>query len=482
MGDYMLFNSFEFILIFFPLALLGYFLLNRLSMFTLGKAWLVVASLFFYSYFKFEYFFIISASILVNYGLSRLIYLLKEKIFYKKLVLSIGLIFNIAIIGYFKYTDFGIEIINSLFGTDIQLLNVLLPLGISFFTFQQVAFLIDSYRETVKLFSFIDYALFISFFPQLIAGPIVLANEMMPQFEEPEKKRFNFDNAAKGLYIFSIGLAKKIIIADSVALFANVGFSMAELNFCEAWLTSIAYTVQLYFDFSGYCDMAIGIGLFFNIKLPVNFNSPLKSTSIQDFWRRWHMTLGRFFNLYLYRPLGGSKKGQLLTIRNLLIVFLFSAVWHGAGWNFIIWGMLHGFGILIYKFYRYCCGDKFKLNKYIAIAVTFLFVNITFVFFRSPELGGAIEILKALFDFKSIPVGLSDSYDFAMWAPTWGEGFTYQMIILMASLVLIFFAKNSSEQLEKFKYSAWNILQIIIYFLVSFLLINRLVNFLYFNF
>ncbi|WP_294665960.1 MBOAT family O-acyltransferase, partial [uncultured Fusobacterium sp.] len=248
------------------------------------------------------------------------------------------------------------------------------PLGISFFTFQQLSFIIDSYNEKSMKYDFLSYCLFVTFFPQLIAGPIVLPNEMLPQFEDKRNKLINYENMNRGLYMFSIGLAKKVIIADTIANFANVGFDKMEtLNIVEAWMTSISYTLQLYFDFSGYCDMAMGIALMFNIVLPLNFNSPYKSANIQEFWKRWHMTLGRFMTNYLYIPLGGNRLGERKTLRNLFIVFMASGIWHGAGWNFITWGGLHGICILIHRVWK---NSGRKMNKLLGWFITINLVNI----------------------------------------------------------------------------------------------------------
>ncbi|MGL4867793.1 MAG: MBOAT family O-acyltransferase, partial [Cetobacterium sp.] len=350
----MLFNSFVFIFLFLPLTLIGYFLLNNYGKEKSAKAFLVLASLYFYSYFNIKYTYLIVLSILVNYFVGKKISEHgKTEMFgggVTKPYFITGLIFNIGMLFYFKYYDFFIGNLNTVFNQNLPILKLMLPLGISFFTFQQLSFLIDSYRGKSEQYDFLSYCLFVTFFPQLIAGPIVLPEEMLPQFENHENKKINYENMNRGLYLFSVGLAKKVLIADSISPFADAGFDkMANLTFIEGWLTSISYTMQLYFDFSGYCDMAMGIALMFNIILPLNFNSPYKSTSIQEFWKRWHMTLGRFLTNYLYIPLGGNRKGELKTLRNLLIVFLASGIWHGAGWNFIIWGALHGLAILIHR-------------------------------------------------------------------------------------------------------------------------------------
>ena len=286
--------------------------------------------------------------------------------FAKKSILIIGITLNLFLLGYFKYANFFIENINIAFNFNANPTNLLLPLAISFFTFQQIAYLVDSYKKETNEYSFLNYALFVSFFPQLIAGPIVHHKEMMPQFMNVSNKVKNYRNIAMGLFIFSIGLFKKVVIADTFAVWATQGFDVAStLNLFEAWATSLSYTFQLYFDFSGYTDMAIGLALLFNIRLPINFNSPYKATNIQDFWRRWHISLSTWLRDYLYIPLGGSRK--LRNYLNLLIVFLIGGIWHGAGWTFIVWGAMHALASI---FIRYWWKLNIQLPRTLAILLT----------------------------------------------------------------------------------------------------------------
>ena len=293
---------------------------------TASKGFLVFASLFFYSWWNILYLPIILSSMLFNFIIGNSLNDTKnpKKIkFNKKSILSFGIVSNIALLGYFKYSDFFIANFNLATSSHIELLNLALPLAISFFTFQQISYLVDSYRQETKEYDFLSYTLFVTFFPQLIAGPIVHHKEMMPQFANTRNKVKNYKNIAMGLFIFSIGLFKKVVIADTFAVWATAGFDAATtLNLFEAWATSLSYTFQLYFDFSGYTDMAIGAALLFNIKLPINFNSPYKSTNIQDFWRRWHITLSRFLKDYIYIPLGGNRKGEFKTYNNLMGTWL----------------------------------------------------------------------------------------------------------------------------------------------------------------
>ncbi len=323
-----------------------------------------------------------------------------KKSFSKKSILIFGIVCNIALLGYFKYADFFIENFNFAISTNVNLLHLVLPLAISFFTFQQVAYLVDSYRQETKEYDFLNYALFVTFFPQLIAGPIVHHKEMMPQFANNRNMVKNYRNIALGLFIFSIGLFKKVVIADTFAVWATAGFDTATtLNLFEAWATSLSYTFQLYFDFSGYTDMAIGIALLFNIKLPINFNSPYKATNIQDFWRRWHITLSRFLRDYIYIPLGGNKKSTFRTYSNLLATFVIGGFWHGAGWTFLFWGFLHGIALIIHRVWS---NLGFKMWTWLAWLITFNFVNVAWVFFRAKEWEDAVKVLSGMVGFKKV--------------------------------------------------------------------------------
>ena len=318
----MLFSSYIFIFAFLPIVFSIYFMLNAKGFYRASIFWLTLASLFFYSYWNIAYLPLLLISISFNYLISG--FMLKAQalattnggggvklLFSNKTLLCIALVFNISLLCFFKYMDFFISNVNAAFGSDISLLHIALPLGISFFTITQIAFLIDCYHGLVKERNPINYALFVTFFPHLIAGPILHHKEMMPQFADTKNKILNYKNCALGLFLFAIGLFKKIVIADSFAKWANAGFSAVEngqiLNIFESWATSLSYTFQLYFDFSGYCDMAVALGLLFNIRLPINFNSPYKALNITDFWRKWHITLGSFLKSYLYIPLGGNR-------------------------------------------------------------------------------------------------------------------------------------------------------------------------------
>lgn len=397
----MLFNSIDFILFFLPISLAGYYYLISKRLIYGSKLWLVAASLFFYSYWNVDYLPLILFSISFNFFIGSAI--AKDTLgvrINKKAVLVFGILVNIALLGYFKYTDFFLENLNSLTGSNYELPYILLPLAISFFTFQQIAYLADSYHGLTKEYDFLTYSLFVTFFPQLIAGPIVHHSEIIPQFLKTGNLAKNYQHIAEGIFIFLIGLFKKVLIADILAAVVNKGFDdLNSLNLAEAWVTSLSYTMQIYYDFSGYCDMAIGIALMFNIRLPVNFNSPYKALNIQDFWHRWHMTLSRFLRDYLYIPLGGNRKGPVRTYINLAAIFIIGGIWHGAAWTFVIWGILHGVAIVIHRLWK---NANLRMNTFWAWFITFNFVNIAWVFFRAESLSDAIKVLKAMVDWDTL--------------------------------------------------------------------------------
>lgn len=336
----MLFNSYIFILAFLPLVFAGYFFLNKLKLYKVAQIEIIIASLYFYGYFNKSYLIIISGSIILNYCFSSFLLHFSESSV-RKIVLGSSLVFNVGLLFYFKYWDFFVTNINGVFHSSYELRNIVLPLGISFYTIQQISYTVDSYRYETRGYSFLDYAQFVSFFPQLVAGPIVLHKEMIPQFKDAKNKEINAQNIAEGLHDLAIGLFKKVIIADTFGQAVAWGFSAEQLptlTVMEAVIVMVSYTFQIYFDFSGYCDMATGIASFFNIKLPINFNSPYKSRSILEFWKRWHISLTRFLREYIYFPLGGSKNGMGKTYRNIMAVYLISGIWHGANWTFLVWG------------------------------------------------------------------------------------------------------------------------------------------------
>lgn len=473
----MLFNSFVFIFLFLPLTLAGYFLLNRFHKYEWAKGWLVVASLYFYAFFNPSYLPIILSSIVINYSIgSALVKNTGWFLAHRKILLVAGVLFNLGLLGYFKYTDFFIENINALFATSFLLKNILLPLGISFFTFQQTAFVVDCFNRKGRLPSFFDYCNFVTFFPQLIAGPIVLPEEMLPQFASEENRRVKYKNLVDGLFIFGLGLVKKVLIADSIAVFANAGFGLQVEHFtmAEAWLISISYTMQLYFDFSGYCDMAIGIGRMFNIHLPLNFNAPYRAVNFQDFWRRWHMTLNRFLTQYVYIPLGGSRVKERQVFLNIFLVFFISGIWHGAGWTFIIWGILHGVGVMICRRWKNTGG---KMPSWLGMFVTFFFVNILWFFFRADTLHQAWVIIRSMFD----NLNLTLTPVFTSHLPSILPNMT-NMLILFGAIFLSVFGPTAYELMTEFRHYKIKSVMTVCCLIVGVLFLSRVVTFLYFNF
>ena len=397
----MLFNSYIFIFLFLPVALAGYYGFSYLKWYRFSNLFLVGMSLWFYGYFNKKYLLLICGSILVNFLISKMMAYQKRKNL-KKLLLIFGICINIAIIFYFKYYDFFIQNVNAVFGRSFELKNIALPLGISFFTFQQVSYMVDSYKGETKDYRIDEYALFVSFFPQLIAGPIVLHSEMIPQFRNRENRRIIPKNFSKGMYIFAFGLFKKVLIADTFGKAVSLGFGMVEtLSSMEAFIISLSYTFQLFFDFSGYCDMALGIGYMFNVELPANFNSPYKATSIVEFWERWHMSLTRFLRTYIYIPLGGNRKGRIRTYFNIMMVYLVSGIWHGANWTFILWGLLHGILSCLNRLFRKRWEKLGEITKWV---VTFMTINMLWVLFRAENISSAILFIKKMCCLSSFSV------------------------------------------------------------------------------
>lgn len=385
----MLFNSYIFILFFLPVTLIGYFALNHFNKNTLAKVFLLGMSLWFYGYFNYTYLLVIISSIAVNYTVVH-----KMKNGNKRVWLMLGLLFDIGMLFYFKYFDFFLSNVNAVFHLNFNMRNILLPLGISFFTFQQISYVVDAYRGETDKETFLDYAVFVTFFPQLIAGPIVTHDELIPQIRDRKNQNPDYENLSKGLMIFTAGLFKKVIVADTFGAVADWGFGdIAVLSSIDALIVMFSYTMQIYFDFSAYSDMAIGIGKMFNFKLPLNFNSPYKSYSIIEFWQRWHMTLTRFLRKYIYFPLGGSKKGIIRTYLNVMTVFLVSGLWHGAAWTFVLWGALHGVANCLNRIFK----EQYeRLHKAFQWLLTFIFVNGTWLVFRAESLGDIRLMLKRL--------------------------------------------------------------------------------------
>lgn len=400
----MLFNSYVFIFCYLPATLAVYFLVkHRRARYSMHV--LIVASLFFYSWWDWRSLPILLGSIAWNYAIATRLSFTAGVARHRWLWL--GVFTNLLALGYFKYFNFVGQNVSTLFGVEFPAREITLPLGISFFTFTQIAFLIDSYREPQRLYSPTSYGLFVTYFPHLIAGPILHHKEMMPQFERMAVDKIGLQNFVVGLSVFAIGLFKKTILADTCAIYAAPVFQEAAgggaLTFLESWCGALSYTFQLYFDFSGYCDMAIGLSWLFGVRLPLNFYSPYKATSVIDFWRRWHMTLSRFLRDYLYISLGGNRRGRVRWYANLMLTMVLGGIWHGAGWTFVAWGTLHGVYLAVnhlWREFKSLMGLSEKQPSTVSIivsrTVTFLAVVIAWVFFRAETMDSALSILRGM--------------------------------------------------------------------------------------
>lgn len=389
----MLFNSTIFIMVFLPIALIGWYLLQKMENPVYGRVFLVGMSMWFYGYYNVYYLWILLVSLAVNYFFSFLFTRVNSP-GARKGVLIGGIAANLGLLFYFKYLNFFIDNCNYFLHTSIEIEQIALPLGISFFTFQQLSYVIERYKDSVKHYELVEYACFITFFPQLIAGPIVLHSEFLPQLEARKNRRLTATALWDGFSLFILGLAKKVLLADMLAIIVNGQYAnIALLDAPSAWFTIICYMLELYFDFSGYCDMARGIGKMFGFEFPDNFNSPLLSVSVKDFWRRWHITLSRFFTSYIYIPLGGNRKGKWRQCLNLSVVFLASGFWHGANWTFVVWGIMHGAVMVFETIFPNLRFKAKQLNQ----LVTGIFVTLSFSIFRSDSLADAALLWNRLF-------------------------------------------------------------------------------------
>ena len=408
----MLFNSFLFLFGFLPIVLAIMFLLAARKP-SLVPGWLAIASLVFYAGWSFVYLPLLVGSIASNYAVGRRIsrFVANHNVAAARTWMWFGVACNLLILGYYKYAGFIGEIVHDSTGIELNLANIVLPIGISFFTFTQIAYLVDARRGLTREYEPVRYGLFVSYFPHLVAGPILHHREMIEQFAKRDAFRFNSQDLAAGLTLFAIGLAKKVLLADSIGPVANAVFNVANapgLTMGEAWVGTLAYSMQIYFDFSGYSDMALGIGMMMGIRLPLNFNSPYKATSIIDFWRRWHMTLSRFLKDYLYIPLGGNRHGWQRHSLNVMITMLLGGLWHGASWTFVIWGGLHGIYLMIDHAWRALRFEASGRAVHLAgWLLTFLAVNVAWVFFRADSVGSAFNILLAMFGANGVVVPTS---------------------------------------------------------------------------
>ncbi len=421
----MLFNSLPFIFIFLPLVAAGFFILGRFNRLA-AAGWLALASFAFYGWWNPKYILLLAGSILFNYtaGLAIVRAVLAGEKRRGKRLLALAVIANLALLAYYKYANFFLSNFNALTGGGLSLGDIILPLGISFFTFTQIAFLVDAYQGKAREYNLVHYGLFVTYFPHLIAGPILHHGEMMPQFARSNIYRVDWDNLAAGMTMFVIGLFKKVMIADEIGPYGTPFFDAAQagvaLTFLEAWCGALAYTFQLYFDFSGYSDMAVGLSLLFGVRLPVNFHSPYKAVNIVDFWRRWHMTLSRFLRDYLYVPLGGNRKSKLRRYTNLMVTMLLGGLWHGAGWTFVLWGALHGAYLVVnhaWHALRRGLGHNVKKSTWwgrgLGRVITFAAVVAGWVVFRAESLTAAQHMLAGMAGFNGFT--LPD-----VWLAKWG--------------------------------------------------------------
>jgi len=433
----MLFNSYVYLLCFLPVTLVVYFLPGRRAAWSV--VWLVLASLFFYAYWNPIYLPLIAGSIAANFGVSQLLRRFPAR---RTPLLFIGVCGNLALLGVFKYADFFLENVAPIAGAALPVLHMVLPLGISFFTFTQIAYLVDVSRGDVEEPSLANYALFVTFFPHLLAGPILHHSEMMPQFASASNKRPYAPHLAAGLFLLAIGLAKKVLIADQLAPLADAGFAQPEqLSLAGAWLTVLAYSLQIYFDFSGYTDMALGAALLFNIRLPFNFDSPYRARNLRDFWSRWHITLSRFLRDYLYVSLGGNRHGLARTACNVLITFLLGGLWHGASWTFVVWGVLHGMGVVVVRLWD---RTGVRMPHGLAWSVTILFVMVTWVFFRARTMADALVVLRAMVGLSREPLRMPELLGA-------GASAVISAIILVVALLIVAAEKNSNALVATFK-------------------------------
>lgn len=446
----MLFNSHAYIFLFLPIVIIGFFQISSRFHKQLAVAWLVGASLFYYGWWNPAFISLIVGSMLFNYAVGFQLQKIRETGRLRRGLLLLGITVNLGLIGYFKYANFFIENINYLLNTRFSLGYIMLPLAISFFTFQQIAYLVDAYKGEMREYNFLHYFLFVTFFPQLIAGPIVHHKEMMPQFSRNNIFKPHAINIAEGVTIFAIGLFKKIVLADGIATYASPVFSAADagailITFFDAWEGALSYTLQIYFDFSGYTDMAIGSARLIGIHLPLNFNSPYKAHNIIDFWRRWHITLSRFFRDYVYIPLGGNRVRPARKLVNLMITMVLGGLWHGAGWTFVIWGALHGAYLIINHIWRdfrtrVLRQDPARSSPFgyaVSVVFTISSVIIGWVFFRAETVDGAMRIFRGMFGIN----GAALPEAFGMIHPAFTSLFAKMNISYVASSGSVFMTK-----------------------------------------
>lgn len=493
----MLFNSYIFVFLFFPICLAGYYGLLHLQKKEAAGIFLTAMSFWFYGYFNVSYLLIMVCSIAGNYLFHRLLSRRQSKALVTAAVAA-----NLGVLFYFKYFDFFLSTVNTVFGTSAALRGILLPLGISFFTFQQISFVVDTYQGEVKDCPFVAYALFVSFFPQLIAGPIVNHSEMLPQFHSLGKKPVQWEKIAGGFGLFILGLEKKVLLADTFGAGVDFGYAgLSALGRADAVVVILSYALQLYFDFSGYCDMARGIGRMLGIEIPVNFDSPYKAVNIIDFWKRWHITLNRFFTSYVYIPLGGNRRGRGRMYLNFLIVFFLSGFWHGAGWNFIVWGMMHGVLYVLTRWYldkkaqcrKPLCFLGQKIMTFVSKIALFLYVSVAWVYFRAADVAQANTMLLTALkgNVGKLSFELAECFQLdELWYVLKVcrlDRFAYSRYLLMffmltAGFLLAVSGPNAEQSADRMKGKAVSAVALGAVFVWCVLSFSRVSVFLYFNF
>jgi alginate O-acetyltransferase complex protein AlgI len=484
----MLFNSYQFLLLFLPTVLLLVGLIRWLNRPQYLVPLLSIASFGFYAYWDPRYVALLAGSIVFNYLIGIILTGMMDHR-PRRTLLAAGVVGNLVLLGYFKYVGFFVGSANALFGTELDVIRLALPLGISFFTFTQIEYLVDAYRRKAPVYPVAEYVLFVTFFPHLIAGPILRHHEVIPQFESDLRGALPDTALASGFLFLAIGIFKKVVIADSLAVWVNTAFAGWTLSLIDSWMGALAYTFQLYFDFSGYSDMAVGIALMLNITIPYNFNSPYKSATIGDFWRRWHMSLSTFLREYLYFPLGGSRRGRARTLLNLIITMLLGGLWHGAGWTFVLWGGWHGVLLAVDHAWRWTGRE---LKPMVTRPLTFVAVVVGWVVFRSPSIATAHAYLDAMAGRNGVvlPASLSGALSpLAAYGVRFGPligvpegGFGHRLALLAMLVAFVSLLPNTQELAARMRPQArWAVFAAAL-FITAFLLTGQVTEFLYYQF
>lgn len=477
----MIFSTYKFILVFLPIVFSGYHILNHFRYYDLSKVWLVLASLYFYAQGSPDFFPFFIGSVFGNYAVGTCLGRMQGTVYktQKKILMIAGILANVGLLGYYKYMDFFLENLNAVTGLDIPLKNIALPIGISFFTFQLIAFLVDSYRGETKEYDILNYLLFITFFPQLIVGPIVHHGEIIPQFENEENLRFSHEKIALGIFVFTVGCAKKMLLADPMNMDAEAFYSHIpdSVTVLESWFYTIEYSLSYYFDLSGYTDMAIGLGYMFGVKLPENFDAPFRSTDMQQYWQRQHMTLSRFLGSYVFKSYFRKGSRWRNYYMATMVTFLVSGIWHGAGWNFVLWGLINGLLVCIGAYRSY---HKKKTPRIPALFLTFLCIVLTRVIFVAKDMADAWAVYRGMFRFGKL---FGDGWYPAAWRIYhFGLEHLELGILVLAGLAICYLAPTTKTLSEKFKPTPVWLVYTGVLLAVCLCGMDQVVQFLYFQF